>query len=44
VNYPKKKKLAKIIIFPYVRPVETAMTVVQELKFASKKLFFKFLN
>jgi len=34
----RKKKLEKKI--PYVLTAETAMTVVQEPKFASKKLFF----
>jgi len=45
LNFPKKKKLAKKIKFPYVRHaeiamtyVETAMTVAQEPKIASKKL------
>jgi len=41
LNYPEKKKIwRKKLIFPYIRPAETAMTVAQEPKFASKKLFF----
>jgi len=41
LNYPEKKKIwRKKLIFPYVRPTETTMTVAHEPKFASKKVFF----